>query len=40
MACRLPGMFLVSDERIIKSHQAAHPGDHANLKTFENGTIS
>ncbi len=31
---QMPGMFLVSNGRIIKSHRARHSGDHPDLKSF------
>ena len=37
---QMPGMFLVSDERIVRSHQATHAGDHGNLKTFADAMTS
>lgn len=30
----MPGMFLVSDGKIIKAHKAEHAGDHAEVRSF------
>jgi hypothetical protein len=37
---QMPGMFLVSDGKIINSHQAAHAGDHADLTSFATASTS
>lgn len=37
---QMPGLFLVSEGRIINSHQASHAGDHGNLKTFADAMTS
>ncbi|MCH1502371.1 AhpC/TSA family protein [bacterium] len=31
---QMPGMFLVSDGKIIKAHKAEHAGDHAEVRSF------
>lgn len=31
---QMPGVFLISDERIVHAHRAKHAGDHGDLKAF------